>query len=608
MKSKIFYAAAPAVFALIMGAIFLSKESTVEQSELRSRTKEVEVLKTGKSASVAATANVYAPPTRTETNHTSKIDASKLLQPEDLGVTIKVSLREVFPDLNLPVGDWKSVMPDSITICPVPGMALTFYAASKETGTQRNTWVGTNSVQGASLTFCATNGLWDGVITLPGANQYMIHATNNGATVVESFDDKQSCGVSGNVRWRQEADIGTRGASTTVADGNYPIVAPDAAFYTVDILVVYTTGSKPIWGNTPDEVVNRYASYLASANTYFTNSLVTNLRFNVVGAFEAIGYISTNTFIGYDLDAITPFLSGASALAVKIAQVRDVFHADLVQFIVDGPKTGGATGIAIRPGAHSAVMANVDAFTVTHELCHNFGCTHDRVTVAKETGVPSDGDGNYNYGYNYIDLNPLPNPDGSIPINRDNGTVMAYSTYRIPYFSNPNISYRGVALGVAADQPKAAYNARTLMENAAQVAGLKAGTNDPVITTQPVNITVETGTTLTLSVVATGSNLTYQWYRVGSTTNTAISGATSATYSKVNTANADAAFYYVLVATATGATQSNTVSVSTTTAPTQSTPSAPSSGGGGGGGGAPGPIYWIGLFAAAALRKITKGK
>src|ERR1035437_2358513 len=89
----------------------------------------------------------------------------KLIDQADLGMTIKASLHEVFPELQTPVASWKSVMPDTITVCPIPGHPMTFTAVSKEVGDQRNVWTGKNSIDGSTLTFAAMNGIWDGVIT-----------------------------------------------------------------------------------------------------------------------------------------------------------------------------------------------------------------------------------------------------------------------------------------------------------------------------------------------------------------------------------------------------------------------------------------------------------
>lgn len=85
-----------------------------------------------------------------------------------------------------------------------------------------------------------------------------------------------------------------------------------------------------------------------------------------------------------------------------------------------------------------------------------------------------------------------------------------------------------------------------------------AGNVSPIIITQPVGQSVTPGSTPTFSVTATGSpTLTYQWYVIpaGKTTGTAISGATSASYTllatSTTTAN-DQDSYYVIVSNSYG--------------------------------------------------------
>ena len=80
----------------------------------------------------------------------------------------------------------------------------------------------------------------------------------------------------------------------------------------------------------------------------------------------------------------------------------------------------------------------------------------------------------------------------------------------------------------------------------------------PTISTQPTSQTVAVGASVTFTVVATGSGtLTYQWYK-GST---AISGATSASYTIATAATSDADSYYVTVTDTTGTTTSSTVTL-----------------------------------------------
>ncbi len=97
-----------------------------------------------------------------------------------------------------------------------------------------------------------------------------------------------------------------------------------------------------------------------------------------------------------------------------------------------------------------------------------------------------------------------------------------------------------------------------------------SGTNtasSPTITAQPTNQTVTAGKTATFSVVATGTSpLSYQWRKGG----TAVSGATSASYTTPTTTSSDnGAQFTVMVSNTAGSATSNaaTLTVNSGTAP-----------------------------------------
>ena len=76
----------------------------------------------------------------------------------------------------------------------------------------------------------------------------------------------------------------------------------------------------------------------------------------------------------------------------------------------------------------------------------------------------------------------------------------------------------------------------------------------PVITNHPRSLTVNEGDSATFSVVATGSGLSYQWYKDGR----AISGATGSSYTISRTQSSDAGSYYVVVSNTAGSVTSGT--------------------------------------------------
>jgi hypothetical protein len=94
----------------------------------------------------------------------------------------------------------------------------------------------------------------------------------------------------------------------------------------------------------------------------------------------------------------------------------------------------------------------------------------------------------------------------------------------------------------------------------------------PAITTQPVSQTVTTGQSATFNVTATGTGpLTYQWYKGG----TAISGATSSTYTTPATASGDSgSVFTVTITNPVGSVTSTPATLTVNSAPLITTPPA----------------------------------
>ena len=92
----------------------------------------------------------------------------------------------------------------------------------------------------------------------------------------------------------------------------------------------------------------------------------------------------------------------------------------------------------------------------------------------------------------------------------------------------------------------------------------------PAITTQPVDMTVDEGAAFTLTVVATGEQLAYQWRRDG----TPLAGETQASLSRAASATGDAGDYDVVVANPAGSVTSSIAAV--TVEPIDEPPPPPS--------------------------------
>lgn len=480
------------------------------------------------------------------------------------------ALRSVLPQLAAPVDDWRQFTPQQITICPYPGMPITFAATSIRADGKRTTWVGTNPEQGVTLVACGTDTLWNALLLIPGADEIAIQVTPETVMVEEHPSTATICGETVTSAAQAAELLAATGTATLSA-------AEDDTVYYSDVLVLYDSATGTSIG-TAEQIENAIATMVAAINVYLDDSLVTNLQWRLVGVEEAPSYTTTST-IEDDIDELA---DPTSTLGRFARTERTTYGADQVILMITG--TRDYAGIAYTPGYLSVALYNQGARVAAHELAHNFGCLHDR-----ETAEAADSDGHYYYAHRFVYQSVY-----------DVGTIMSYADYYIPYFSNPDVSYNGYVTGVAAGEAKAADNARWLRENASMIANLVASkiVDAPTITTQPSSVTVTAGASFSLSVTASGDSLTYQWYKG---TN-ALSGATAATYTKTTSVTTDTGTYYVVVANSGGSVQSNSVTVTVNASTTTTTTTSSSSSSGGGGGGAFGLWAVVGLAALRLLR------
>jgi hypothetical protein len=206
------------------------------------------------------------------------------------------------------------------------------------------------------------------------------------------------------------------------------------------------------------------------------------------------------------------------------------------------------------------------------------------------------GDGQYYYGFCFLDTT-IGETVGDGSTSYESGDLMSYAGLQLPYFSNPNITYHGYSLGVPIGQPLAADNAQVMTLSAPAIAATHLSWL-PVITSQPQSTSAEVGSSFSLSATASGNGLTYQWFKNG----TAISGATSATFSVTYAATSDAGSYTMTATTLGGSVTTNPATVTIT--PYVNPVNPPSGGGSSGGGGGGAPSEWFcGALALLALAR-----
>jgi hypothetical protein len=162
-------------------------------------------------------------------------------------------------------------------------------------------------------------------------------------------------------------------------------------------------------------------------------------------------------------------------------------------------------------------------------------------------------------------------------INSPNATAFSQSGLSIPVYNGVTLTVRIYAW--ESDKENRQYRNKSIVLNGTTTDCVSASiTTNPNTTTQTTCLNLSAST---LSVAATGSGLSYQWYKSTSNSNasgTAISGATSSTFAPIES-TAGTYYYYCQVVAACGVSVKSAVSgavtVANTSAPSPSFTSSP---------------------------------
>jgi len=224
----------------------------------------------------------------------------------------------------------------------------------------------------------------------------------------------------------------------------------------IDVLFYFTWRAMCQWTSQPYQsctdnenekvkLKNLVSTFVSYANNVYTNSLISLSIKPIVHVGGKDGYDE-----GSFNNSPSNFLNDLTSNKVNDVQMlRNTYKADLVAGIAYG-NIQGTSGIAWKPSSFPSrslgfsatigcgrycdtIMSN----TLTHEIAHNFGCGHDR----EGSNLINNDVKDSNFGFNNCE-------ECVISIMRYyNHCISKGCTYgnikRIPYFSNPDIEYKG---------------------------------------------------------------------------------------------------------------------------------------------------------------------
>ncbi|MBQ4439774.1 MAG: leucine-rich repeat protein [Kiritimatiellae bacterium] len=233
----------------------------------------------------------------------------------------------------------------------------------------------------------------------------------------------------------------------------------------VDILVAYDSGASA-WVEDNGDITNFAIVAVSRMNTAIANTELDKLfRFRLVGIAQVEAATDS---LETALKSATYGYSGWET----IKAARDEVGADIVSVLIDTGSASGTVGLgwslnltsfaSFSEAAYNAcaIRAVAQTSTMAHECGHNMGCGHSDVQKTQ----PGPQLYEYSSGY-YFTANGTAY-----------STIMAYghenpsgaSTTDAPYFSSPDYTFEGVAVGDAIHD-----NNRTILQTYASVAAFR---------------------------------------------------------------------------------------------------------------------------------------
>lgn len=434
------------------------------------------------------------------------------------------------------------------------------------------TWVGhVPGRPGSLVTLVQGGGLLAGSINLPDASYTIRPLSRDASDPASGTDPLHALFEVDDDAFMPEAppvvpEISPQALAAAAADVK---IAADSGEI-IDLLVVYTSLAES-WATSQAGIINWINLNVSETNSSYAAGGVSQ-RVRLVHT-ERVNYQDVNE-LGTSLNVLR---AGGVGLE-GVAALRNAYTADLVALFVR-PVTANLCGIAFlmtfpstafATSGFSVTDARCGGATFAHELGHNMGLRHDWYMDAGVTP--------FTYAHGYVNLEGRFRTIMSYP---DSCTSRGVTCTRILAFSNPELTFQGLPMGIAggtnatcpttnalnmscdADERRALNNTAFSVANFREFSTLRP----PLIVSHPQSQSAAAGQPITLQVAAEGLGpFTYQWYRGAAPTVTQpIPGATGPVLTTVPGADGiwlERWSYWARVSNGIGPANSNTATIS----------------------------------------------
>ena len=294
-----------------------------------------------------------------------------------------------------------------------------------------------------------------GSVLLPGSAGYRVLPDADGREVIRQIENNRpgGCAVTSPAGRDLEALVSTAAPDSRGVPDAPAFVGDDGSV--VDVMVMYTPQALAA---SPGIALEIQAEINAANQAYLNTGIPMSLRLVYTG-------VTSTGDSGNSTTDLTRMWDPADGFNDEIHPLRNSKCADLVVLVTE---TGTACGVAfvmanVTPGFEAFGFSVVrhtcfgGGIVLAHELGHNMAARHDWYVDPTDFGP-------YTYNHGYV-----------CPCNTWHD-IMAYGNAcggcgAVPYFSNPDITYGGVPMGVpegsfqAADIRKTFNNTRLTVSN-----------------------------------------------------------------------------------------------------------------------------------------------